>query len=80
MTKAQHTSGPWQLPTGFESVHPCEHEGLPVFADNDPFDTIAMVMPREDGNANATLIAAAPDLLEALESLYILKYGYDQNT
>jgi hypothetical protein len=59
MTKPIHTPGPAQLPTGFQLVKPDEHEGMPLFSNGDPFDTIAMVLPRKECNANARLLAAA---------------------
>ena len=59
MTKPIHTPGPTQLPTGFQFVKPDEHEGMPLFSNGDPFDTIAIVLPRKECNSNARLLAGA---------------------
>jgi hypothetical protein len=67
MSKSKHTPGPWraQLHEDFEGqwgvVSTCEIEWL-----------IAEAAPHIDGDpdeANARLIAAAPELLEALQAL-----------
>jgi hypothetical protein len=74
MSKSKHTPGPWraqlrEFPEGqwflegqWEVVSTCEIEWL-----------IAAAAPHIDGDpdeANARLIAAAPELLEALHSVY----------
>jgi len=59
MSKPIHTPSPAQLPTGFESVSGDEHDGMPLFVNGDPFDTVAMVLPRKECNANGRLLAAA---------------------
>lgn len=76
---AGYTSGSWEVPTGFEQVDEEGHEGMPVFVGGNPFDTIATVWPREGCNANARLIAAAPDLLVALKGM-LLVFGEDEQT
>ena len=54
----EHTPGPWEADNGI------------VFSD---FGTIAtVIIDMVDKEANANLIAAAPDLLESLETLYDL--------
>jgi hypothetical protein len=58
MTNTQHTPGPWRIgDAGFTVFGPPKPGALP--------ETIAPVKNR----ANARLIAAAPELLEALEAL-----------
>jgi hypothetical protein len=59
MSQPIHTPGPAQLPTGFKSVQPDGHDGMPLFVTGDPFDTVAIVLPRKECNANARLLAAA---------------------
>ena len=70
-TQTQHTPGPWNV--GDDS--PNEYEGPTV----ENIDTVIAVIPIDDINdsspeerANARLIAAAPDLLAALEQLKAL--------
>jgi hypothetical protein len=62
-----HTKGPWTA-GHFSSV-----VGLPVMAQPDPTSNSVVICgvrgDRETAEANARLIAAAPDLLEALRSL-----------
>lgn len=64
----KHTPGPWNVfPTGIEGKH-----GPTVSIDKNPLKIIARPDWHGDHQeylANATLIAAAPDLLEALQSL-----------
>jgi hypothetical protein len=64
----QHTSGPWNV--GDDS--PNEYEGPTI----ENIDTVIAVIPIDDINdsspeerANARLIAAAPDLLAALQHI-----------
>jgi hypothetical protein len=59
MSQPIHTPGPAQLPTGFKSVQPDGHDGMPLFVNSDPFDAIAIVLPRDECNENARLLAAA---------------------
>lgn len=68
MTKAQHTPGPWKA-VG-------ENQDIIVPADAQPpyTDRIAGIYiyyseRKGEGEANARLIAAAPELLESLESI-----------
>ena len=69
---AKHTPGPWEVQEGAEC---CFHRGnrysitLPI--DRGITETIAEVWPGSDerDKADALLIAAAPDLLEALETI-----------
>ena len=59
----KHTPGPWKLRQTFNDDD-CSHE----------IDGIALVFRSEQANANARLIAAAPELLEALK----LVVAYDE--
>ena len=71
MTNAQHTPGPWYVQ---ESDHP--NTGLlikPI-----PGQVVAECDPVPEMQANARLIAAAPELLEALkEAKYLIDQHYD---
>ena len=63
--KGQHTAGPWTITRG-------SHDGaLYVIAGSDPSraEVIAHRTTCPNWEANARLIAAAPDLLEALKAL-----------
>jgi hypothetical protein len=63
--ETKHTLGPWNLRQFFEHG---EFMGYTVYSA--PFDGIADIPDASDtGEANAHLIAAAPDLLEALRAL-----------
>ena len=70
MKNKKHTNGPWMPTANFHQ------NGMIVVADNakEHEGTAIASIPNfrcyEDAEANATLIAAAPDLLEALESTY----------
>ena len=66
MSTAAHTPGPWFVNGPYDS--PCDYF-IRTYHDEEHFD-IACANVDETGNsrANARLIAAAPELLEALES------------
>ena len=81
MTKAQHTPGPWKL-AGYDkgkSIYEDVHFG------NDKQDTICRLffheipIADEQVRANARLIAAAPELLEALYDVMQCFVGDDEN-
>ena len=70
---ASHTPGPWSLSASFDSVERRVQHG-----DNPPLvwgiasginSAHPDYMPREEQIANARLIAAAPELLEALKGI-----------
>ena len=70
---SKHTPAPWSLGS------PGDGEIGSVYCDNSLGSRIAIVygpaqkftiFPREEEEANARLIAAAPDLLEALEAMF----------
>ncbi len=68
---AQHTPGPWfvaHLPDGQGSWVACDPDGCGIHADG----SYMAVCVSPIGEANARLIAAAPDLLAALEGLFRL--------
>lgn len=75
MAKETHTPGPWDV-----FPHYCKNDpdpgpyGETLLIGKGQFDTLAEVRPGSDEygteyQANARLIAAAPELLEALENL-----------
>ena len=79
--KPTHTPGPWSLSASFDSVERRVQHG-----DNPPLvwgiasginSAHPDYMPREEQIANARLIAAAPELLAALEALCEDKYLAD---
>lgn len=74
---SEHTKGPWGIEEdddfGFAIIDPKNHYNeigfCSVYMDR-------VDKPRDVAKANANLIAAAPDLLEALENCYkVLKMG-----
>lgn len=60
MTEQKHTPGPW-------CVAEDGYEGAPMVALGDS-DGYAKIFDHDNAEANARLIAAAPDLLKALKS------------
>ena len=56
---------PWHLKRDKLGIYAVDAKGYPV----------ASAFPRPDRNANARLVAAAPDLLAALEELYAMVKG-----
>ena len=72
---AKHTPGPWTygMQTGFNDLHIISaKQGKLRIAELDPFDRLMT----EEIAANARLIAAAPELLEALARIL---YAHDTN-
>lgn len=72
MSKQQHTPGPWHVVLSDNATPHILHEHGCDSSDFSDFSSRVCVMPAEivaDYNslANARLIAAAPELLEALE-------------
>lgn len=71
-----HTPGPWiinhhglQQPTGdYDHIHA---------ESNNALQAICKVVRRHDGNANARLIAAAPDMLDLLKDLLAIAKDCD---
>jgi len=76
MKERQHTDGPWKAQMSEEGCEECK--GYDVLRDNGHHDVIAKVpwfgpwCPH-----NARLIAAAPDLLSALETIASQSLGDD---
>ena len=63
----KHTPGPWQV-----KLTSCFVDGLPVagvWVEAPPYTSIANLIPHVGVEANARLIAAAPELLAALKAL-----------
>ena len=86
MVKAAHTPGPWQ--TNVDDFGTSNTGGAYVGVYDDFGKTLAHVLCRDivgSGGenpyaANARLIAAAPDLLEALEGLLRLHQSHNRET
>lgn len=78
VSKAKHTPAPWRLPhfVSEESGCDCGY----IFANDDRMGAVASVHfhkrecddnpPKDEAKANARLIAAAPDLLAALKTIF----------
>jgi len=83
MTKTKHTPGPWHVSDGYKTSISAENGLHIATAWDGEVDTIAEgIAPIiEEARANACLIAAAPDLSEALENLVDLhKRGENKPT
>jgi len=66
--QSKHTSGPWDIHGDFREIHELhDSDGVRTLADVDPDN----LMPGAERAANARLIAAAPELLEALYNMVI---------
>lgn len=63
--KTKHTPGPWVVGTNGPNDHFIRDAGLSMIVDKINF-------PMSQSTANARLIAAAPELLEALEAVLSL--------
>jgi hypothetical protein len=76
-----HTPGPWFINTG-----PYEYCGARIDGSNgrslahavqrDSHPTIGQGIPQAEADANARLICAAPDLLEALIAIRSIEFGH----
>jgi hypothetical protein len=66
MTNAQHTRGPWDVDGQFGFLDVVSSKGRIAMIDCDNDDIFGA-----DIEANARLIAAAPELLTALESMIV---------
>ena len=71
MSKAKHTPGPWHV-SDADSVNPridvSNGRGVAHATQRDQHPVIGQGISIQEAMANARLIAAAPDLLEALET------------
>lgn len=76
--KTEHTPGPWTIPTAPSLHH--EHS-IDIVGENVHIVTIHGIGDREERNANAYLIAAAPEMLDALnEAEDALSWYSDEDT
>ena len=65
MSVTKHTPGPWtHIPGGFTIKAPSDHHSFQLIA-----SLSTGMKTRSEVEANARLIAAAPDLLEALQTI-----------
>ena len=63
---SQHTPGPWQV-NHFDQTQVCDSDGESRGCS--PIAFVAPIGPLVERKANARLISAAPDLLDALQHL-----------
>lgn len=71
-----HTPGPWSV----EIDHLTQvHEFIRAYQEGEMFDIASLSDDTKDIEANARLIAAAPDLLAALDDLLSYLEGYDHD-
>lgn len=82
MSGVKHTPGPWRVEAGttliWGNCNPDDHStrgmGYPIAeARINPSGNWSTGPYADEGEANARLIAAAPDLLEALESIVLMQ-------
>ena len=71
----KHTEGPWDVGTKSNGVSPRHAQ---IFNDNGYIATVNYTNSIAETNSNATLIAAAPELLEALEAAIPLLHTGDE--
>jgi hypothetical protein len=65
--KTSYTPGPWQVENGIVHIpHKTTHGGSYIYITS-PITVRTATMTGNENNANAHLIAAAPELLEACE-------------
>lgn len=86
MAERKDTPGPWELEAGFLIYRPANGAGVPLLHLFDSSGEAGFITGEDAENeANARLIAAAPDLLEALETalpamrLFYSFYGDDEH-
>ena len=69
----KHTPGPWVvMPRGHNGI-----EAVQVWPERDGEGRICTMMNSQHENANARLIAAAPELLDACKKMLDVSYGPD---
>lgn len=72
-TAVKHTPGPWKIGGALNENRTGVNWEVPVWSDNGPeygkMSAIATAPDREMARANARLIASAPDMLKALQSV-----------
>ena len=71
-----HTPGPWSVEIDHQTEAP---EFIRAYHEGEMFDIATLSDETEDIGANARLIAAAPDLLAALDDLLFYLEGYDHD-
>ena len=78
MNKLQHTPGPWESAGGDDSSYEINIGESTAFIARYDKNTGAMVFSRDEMEANARLIAAAPEMLDTLLREYeLFKNIYD---
>lgn len=66
-TKTQHTPGPWRLNGNGTLLHPVSYRSLTTCRIETSLGSFEILDETNEPEQNAALIAAAPDLLQALE-------------
>ena len=81
MSKSKHTPGPWVVKRGLVYNHICVEGGRGVGSpESDLGHTTGCVDKNETARANACLMAAAPDLLEAAKAMVASGYVMDADS
>jgi hypothetical protein len=67
--ETKHTLGQWRVQLTTEKQHLSGIDYLDIVCGNERICAMDSTLPRKETEANARLIAAAPDMLEALEAV-----------
>jgi hypothetical protein len=67
--KTQHTPGPWRLNGNGTLLHPVSHRSLTTCRIETSLGSFEILDETNEPEQNAALIASAPDLLQALETI-----------
>lgn len=87
MSDVNHTPGPWRVEADMRSENPHWENGdeieylagWNIISEAGEIVGIEGIIPSDNAEANALLIASAPDLLEALKLTYAALSGVNMN-